>query len=122
MLTPHAMVACTCSCRVSGVTILKCCLPCLPRASSHGDSHWHCPRCPLKVTSRGRLQYHLKCHDEGTTRCLRQTQEQPLSDAEPEDEVCDDDDGHDPIGARELPEEEEEDQTEEAEKTANKEV
>ena len=74
------------------------------------------------MTSRGRLQYHLKCHDEGTTRCLRQTQEPSLSDAEPEDEVCDDDDSHDPTSARELSEEEEEEQTEEAEKSANKEV
>ena len=74
------------------------------------------------MTSRGRLQYHLKCHDEGTTRCLRQTQEPPLSDAEQEDEVCDEDDSHDPTIPHELPEEEEEEQTEEAEKSGNKEV
>ena len=64
----------------SGVTLLKCCLPCLPRSTSHSESHWHCPRCPLKCTSRGRLKYHLNCHDQGTTRSLRAEADPPHSD------------------------------------------
>ena len=68
----------------AGVTLLKCCLPCLPRSTSHSESHWHCPRCPLKCTSRGRLKYHLNCHDQGTTRSLREEADIP-GEADPPD-------------------------------------
>ena len=68
----------------AGVTLLKCCLPCLPRSMSHSESHWHCPRCPLKCTSRGRLKYHLNCHDQGTTRSLREEADIP-GEADPPD-------------------------------------
>lgn len=112
------MTVCTRLCCVSGVTILKCCLPCLPRSTTHGESHWHCPRCPLKCTSRGRLQYHLNCHDQGTTRSLRVEEEPPHSDTgEP---VCSSEDNQEMMHGPDKEQPEVETETENLE--TNKEV